>query len=64
MIRIGKYTFATEQDRAADYRARVGPLRRPRTNTVERPDDMGVKAWLDWLRDEHLKRWSASVERF
>jgi hypothetical protein len=56
MMRIGKHTFASEADRAKDYRARVGPLIRRRTNTVERPDDMGVKAWLDWLRSEYLKR--------
>lgn len=61
MIRIGKYTFSSEEDRAADYRARVGPLKRPRTNTVERPEDLGVKAWLDWLRSEHRLRYLERV---
>jgi hypothetical protein len=62
MIRIGKYTFHSEAERAADYRARVGPLRRPRTNTVERPDDMGVKAWLDWLRERYTNDWKTKHE--
>jgi hypothetical protein len=60
MIRIGKHTFASEADRAKDYRARVGPLIRRRTNTVERPDDMGLKAWLDWLRSEYHRRYLQS----
>ena len=58
MIHIGKYTFATEAERAADYRVRVGPLRRPRTNTVERPDpSMTLKDWLDWLRTTSKARY-------
>jgi hypothetical protein len=60
MIRIGKHTFASEEERAKDYRARVGELRRPSTNTVERPDDMGIKAWLDWLRSEYHRRYLQS----
>jgi hypothetical protein len=57
MIQIGKYTFASEADRAADYRARVGPLRRPRTGTIERPDpSLSLAGWLDWLRERYLER--------
>ena len=59
MITMGRYTFEDEAARAADYRRRVGPLKIPRTNTVERPDpDMTCAQWLDWLRDEYVKRWS------
>ena len=37
---------------------RVGPLRRPQTNTVERPDpSMTLKDWLDWLRTTSKARY-------
>jgi hypothetical protein len=59
MITLGRYTFKDEAARAADYRQRVGPLKRPRTNTVERPDpDMTCAQWLDWLREEYERRWA------
>lgn len=58
MMRLSRYTFATEADRKADYIARVGPLKLPRTNTVERPEpEMTLAEWLDWLRDEYVNRW-------
>lgn len=50
MRRINKYVFTTEQERKADYIARVGPLRKPRTNTVEPPDRPSLSAWWDYLR--------------
>jgi hypothetical protein len=56
MVRTGRYTFATEEERAADYRARVGPLRRPRTNTIDRPEDLTLAQWLKYLKDYKLAR--------
>lgn len=55
MITIGRYTFKDEDERRADYRRRVGPLRRPRTNTVERPDpEQTLAEWLAYIKEEHL----------
>lgn len=55
MITIGRYTFASEEDRKADYLHRVGPLRRPRTNTVERPEpEQTLAEWLAYIKEEHL----------
>lgn len=55
MITIGRYTFASEEDRKADYRRRVGPLRRPRTNTVERPEpEQPLTEWLAYIKEAHL----------
>ena len=64
MITLGRYTFKDEAARAADYRRRVGPLKIPRTNTVERPDpDMTCAQWLDWLRSNHEAEWEARHQR-
>ena len=55
MITIGRYTFASEAERKADYLRRVGPLRRPRTNTVERPEpELTLAEWLAYIKEAHL----------
>ena len=57
MITIGRYTFASEEDRRQDYRRRVGPLKRPRTNTVERPDpSLTLEQWLAHIKALHLSK--------
>lgn len=55
MITLGRYTFNDEAERKADYRRRVGPLRRPRTNTVERPEpELTLAEWLAYIKAAHL----------
>lgn len=57
MITIGRYTFASEEERKADYRRRVGPLKRPRTNTVERPEpELTLEQWLAYIKALYLAK--------
>lgn len=56
MIRIGKYVFASEEERKADYVKRVGVPRIPRTNRVERPVNWSFNDWSEWLRLRYLER--------
>lgn len=52
MIRLGRYTFADEQARAADYRARV---KHSRVNTVKGPHcATSCASWLTYLRTRYL----------
>ena len=61
MIQLGRYTFESEAHRAADYRRRVGPLRIPRTNTVEVLNREGLGPWLFWLRRHSAERYAARI---
>ena len=52
MIRLGRYTFPNEQARAADYRARVGPIR---VTTVKGPHlATSCASWLTYLRTRYI----------
>jgi hypothetical protein len=51
MIRIGKYTFATEAERAADYRARVGELSVVRTVYPEPVES--IDEWAERVKHQN-----------
>ena len=51
MRHFGKYTFFTEQERAADYRARVGNLLVQRTVTPEPQESM--EKWVEKVKRQH-----------
>jgi hypothetical protein len=51
MRHFGKYTFMTEQERAADYRARVGNLSIVRTVTPEPQESM--EEWVEKVKRQH-----------
>jgi hypothetical protein len=51
MRHLGKYTFFTEQERAADYRARVGNLSAVRTVTPD-PQEI-MEEWVERVKNQH-----------
>jgi hypothetical protein len=51
MRHLGKYTFMTEQERAADYRARVGNLSAVRTVTPEPQESM--EEWVEKVKRQN-----------
>jgi len=55
MRHFGKYTFFTEQERAADYRARVGNLSVQRTVTPEPQESMeeSMEEWVERVKNQH-----------
>jgi hypothetical protein len=51
MRHFGKYTFMTEEERAADYRARVGNLSVQRTVTPDQQESM--EEWVEKVKRQH-----------